>query len=169
MDKEAKKNVLRSIMKLDFNSQGFLVPNINIVTNLECFKATFVDELLISKTRVNLYENYLNYSNELKHLLQVDYLTQWINGSFVTKTINPKDIDLVTFIPEPIFSKKEKEIIDFKQRNWFDLKVDAYLIIERSNFGFESDKLYWLNQFSKTRKISRKGIRNDKGFIEISY
>jgi len=129
-------------MQLEFNSQGLLVPNKNIVTNLHSFKTTFVDDFPNSRTRVNLYENYLSYTNKLKQLLQLEFVTQWINGSFVTKTNNPKDIDLVTFIPELVYTKREKELIDLKQMNWFDLKVDAYLIIERSNFESTPKSLF---------------------------
>jgi hypothetical protein len=84
---------------LEFSNKGFLIPSSNITVSLEDFRTTFVNNFQLSKTREKLFENYIIYSNELKQTLNLKELKQWINGSFVTKAVNPKDVDLVTFVP----------------------------------------------------------------------
>ena len=154
---------------LEFSNKGFLIPSSNITVSLEDFRTTFVSNFQLSKTREKLFENYIIYSNELKQTLNLKELKQWINGSFVTKVVNPKDVDLVTFVPKEVYFKKEKELKKFKELNWFELNIDAYIIIERQNYSFESDKMYWMNHFSRTRKNTKTGKRLEKGFIEINY
>lgn len=154
---------------LVFDTKGLLVPSRNIVATLDDFNITFVKNFPMSKTREKLFENYLSYSDELKQILNLGELKQWINGSFVTKTINPKDVDLVTFIPNEVYYKNESVLRKFNEKSWFEFNIDAYILIERQGFTFESDKLYWLNHFSRTRKNLKTGKRLEKGFIEINY
>ena len=126
---------------LVFDTKGLLVPSRNIVATLDDFNITFVKNFPMSKTREKLFENYLSYSDELKQILNLGELKQWINGSFVTKTINPKDVDLVTFIPNEVYYKKESVLRKFNEKSWFEFNIDAYILIERQGFTFESDKL----------------------------
>ena len=82
---------------IDFDKRGLLAPNTIIPISLSDFKIHFVD-LIPSETRLLNFEKYIRYSDDLKSLLGLETLKQWINGSFATSSKNPKDIDLVTFI-----------------------------------------------------------------------
>ncbi len=157
------------VSTLAFNSKGLLVSDSYISISLVDFESTFVTDFPTSKTRQKIYENYIAYSDELKKLLNLSDIKQWVDGSYVTKVINPKDIDFVTFIDEKIFLKYQNDLDSFKNKNWFDLNIDAYFVIEKEGHCFESDKLYWLHHFSKTRNNSRTGKRLKKGFVEINH
>lgn len=159
---------------LNFNAKGLLMPDTSINASLEELKIHFVDDIP-SQTRLANFEKYIHYSNELKKLIQTDRLRQWINGSFVTKTIaNPKDIDLVTFIDFETWIKFREPLKDFEAEKANKIYgVDAYLLTEfpkehTSAFLFESDKAYWMGHFSKTRR-DRSGQKHPKGFLEIIY
>ena len=100
---------------------------------------------------------------------------QWVNGSFVTKKFNPRDIDIVTFIPFEVYGKLKKEI-----EAKFTMKeaekhygVDAYTIRvypadHKYYSATESDMAYWRQQFSKT-KFNRAKKHYPKGFIELNF
>lgn len=157
-----------------FNSRGLLEPVNSINCSLVDLEKHFVEDVP-SKTRRNIFNNYLDYSAQLKQLLNVEHLRQWINGSFVTKVINPKDIDLVTFVDAELYLKHEKLLKGFiSNKNWRDLGVDAYLIVVRSSddklfIRTESDRTYWMDHFTKTRQNPRSTQRPRKGFLEINY
>ena len=81
---------------LKFKAKGFLVPDINIQSDIAELEETFV--LSMSDTRAKLFEKYILYTRALKTLCNNSELIQWVDGSFVTKIPEPGDIDLVTFI-----------------------------------------------------------------------
>jgi hypothetical protein len=159
---------------IEFDAQGMLIPNRNIEIALSDFKFHFVDSIP-SDTRNLNFEKYIRYSNELKDLLQVQALKQWINGSFVTSVKNPRDIDLVTFIDYELRLKYKHELEKFEApsaNNIYD--VDAYIVTvfpenHSKAFLFESDQAYWMARFTMTRRNLRTGKKYPKGFLEISY
>lgn len=51
---------------LKFDEKGFLKPYEIIDSDLQFFKAIFVDNMEISKTREPLFENYLQYLDAIK-------------------------------------------------------------------------------------------------------
>jgi len=51
---------------LNFDEKGFLKPYEIIDSDLQFFKAIFVDNMEISKTRKSLFENYLQYLDAIK-------------------------------------------------------------------------------------------------------
>lgn len=74
-----------------FDENGYLPPGLHGAT-LEEFKTRFVDDVVESETRTDIYAGYLKYSEDLSTL---DILIkQWLDGSFTTKKINPNDLDL---------------------------------------------------------------------------
>jgi len=156
-----------------FNSHGLLTPNTNITVTIDDMKKYFVDSIQ-SSTRLDNFNKYVHYSNELKNVLQVKSLKQWINGSFVTNIQNPRDIDLVTFIDFNLREKFHLELKHFEAKASNDnFGVDAYLLTvfpeEHSKaFLFQSDKAYWIDRFSRTRR-DVYGKKNPKGFLEINY
>ncbi|RNL55878.1 DUF6932 family protein [Pedobacter jejuensis] len=160
---------------LTFNHKGHLVPNNNIRSTLDELKTEFVDAFTFSSTkRSDLYKNYLQYSNDLKTVLQRESLLQWIDGSYVTKKQEPSDIDLVTFIDGTIVDSLEALLEPFKYpQSVVNYGVDAYLVkvYDRGDKRyplFIGDQIYWMDLFDKTQR-SRNGQKHPKGFLEIIY
>lgn len=158
---------------IEFDKKGLLIPNRAISCTLQELKAHFVDNIN-SKTRLEIFNNYVEYSSRLKDLLGVEELKQWINGSFVTLTPNPKDIDFVTFIESDIAKTYRTDLENFISNNsLLSIGIDPYIIEvyeqdSESYFNYESDKAYWMNKFDKTRR-DRAGRKNPKGFLEVIY
>lgn len=157
-----------------FNRYGFLEPSGAIAISLTDFKKHFVF-VSDSETRIHNFEKYASYSNQLKKLLGLPNLKQWINGSFVTSIKNPKDIDLVTFIDFELRISFANQLKAFEaaQANAI-YGVDAYLLTvfpphHPKAFLFESDQAYWMEHFSKSRRNSRTGKKLPKGYLEIIY
>ena len=101
-----------------------------------------------------------------------DVLTQWIDGSFVTKKQEPGDIDLVTFIDFSVAEKLGDDLKDFKYPlSEIVFGVDAYLVKiyppgHQLHQLYVSDSAYWLHHFTQTRR-NRIGNKQHKGFLEI--
>lgn len=158
---------------IKFDNKGLITPNRAISCTLDELKFHFVDSIR-SKTRLEIFNNYVAYSNQLKDLLGGGELKQWINGSFVTLTPNPKDIDFVTFIESGITKTYRTDLESFISNNsLLSIGIDPYIIevYEEGNesyFKYESDKAYWTNKFDTTRR-DRAGRKNPKGFLEVIY
>ncbi|MBK9018276.1 MAG: hypothetical protein IPM82_31860, partial [Saprospiraceae bacterium] len=94
---------------------------------------------------------------------------------FVTKKLNPRDIDIVTFIPFEVYEKRRKEI-EAKFIMGGAIKhygVDAYAIRtypgkHELHFVTVHDTAEWRETFSKT-KFNRTQKRYPKGFIELNF
>lgn len=159
---------------LNFDRYGFLKPNSEIACELVDFEEHFVNAFE-SKTRRQIFEHYKTFSDEIKRITHSSFLHQWINGSFVSKKINPKDIDFVTFIEESVFIKYQNEIQHLlNSKNWYLLGVDTYFVIIRKEnnkfyFRYQSDRAYWLQQFTKVRATTKRNETRKKGFIELNY
>jgi hypothetical protein len=155
---------------LTFNSKGLLVPDHNIQSDIKELKKFFVDDIKSTK-REELFKKYILYSKSLKKICNDKGLTQWIDGSFVTKKTDPGDIDVVTFIDFSIIA--ELNLIDYKypvSQSIFG--VDAYIVkIYPSDHKlytiYQADRAYWMSYFSKTRR-NRIGNKLSKGFLEIN-
>jgi len=161
-------------MMIEFDKNGVLAPAKSILISLDEFKFHFVENIK-SDTRQTIFDRYLKYSSELKSCLQVDSLCQWINGSFVTTTPNPADIDVVSFVNIEWSHKFRSDLKRFEalQANT-NYGVDGYLITvfpenHASRFLFESDRAYWLHQFTRTKRNPKNGKRLEKGFLEVYY
>jgi hypothetical protein len=160
---------------LTFNNKGYLVPNSPISTDIEVVKKQLVVEYF-SLERTRLFEEYTRYIQDLKSLCGDVELLQWINGSFATKRKpSPNDLDLVVFIDNKILQQIGADIKEFvypqSKINYFG--IDAYVvrrypIKDGKHKLFKFDQAYWFNQFSTTRR-NRKGIKEDKGFLEVCF
>lgn len=146
-----------------FDANGNLYPPQIIETDFETFKSTFVDVVEGSRTRLLIFEEYLNYINGLKELLNAPFY-QWIDGSFITKKKNPNDIDLVTFIEKDLFQHKKKEIEVFRKLRFHNQsKIDGYFVEvlphdDKWYANYEIDRKEWFFTFSTTRSSHSKGI-----------
>ena len=157
---------------LEFNSKGLLIPNTMIESSVDELKECLVDNIT-SKTRLEIFNKYLAYSNSLKVLLGVVSIKQWINGSFVTKIANPRDIDLVSFVDYKLVEKVGDKLIAFNKEAIEDKMLDTYFVVvypkgHSKEIFYSSDLAYWIDRFDTTRR-DRKGIKNNKGFLEIIY
>lgn len=158
---------------LHFTKNGFLIPDNNIAVSVDDLNRYFV-EGIPSDTRGEIFVKYLKYSDELKNVLGLKTLKQWINGSFVTKIKNPKDIDLITFVDFDLRTRFANELKQFEAKGANDnFGVDAYLLTafptgHEKNFLFESDRAYWMEMFTRTRR-DKSGRKHRKGFLEILY
>lgn len=157
---------------LTFNHSGLLVPDKKISSTIEELENEFVSKISSSKRR-EIFKAYVKYNEDFKKVCNLQELHQWINGSFVTKKNNPGDIDLVTFIDYETVSKLGTKLDNFKYPNSETFYgVDAYIIEvypeeHKNNIRFLSDKAYWLDRFTKTRRI--RGNKLSKGFLEIKF
>lgn len=155
---------------LNFNHSGLLVPDNKITSTIEELENEFVIKIPSPK-RKEIFEAYVKYNEDFKKVCKLDKLHQWINGSYVTKTINPGDIDLLTFLNHDIISQLGSKLDNFKYPNSEIIYgVDAYIIEvfpenHINRFRYISDKAYWMDRFTKTRRI--RGNRLSKGFLEI--
>ncbi len=141
---------------INFDVKSFLKPYEIIHSDLLVFKAIFVDNIEISKTRKPLCESYLQYLDAIKKVIPNNF-HQWIDGSFVTQKQNPNDIDIVTFINYQDF---ERNIRAFDiLRSWrFDKTkgIDGYFVPvfpenHRKNPIFKMEQKEWIFQFSNDR------------------
>lgn len=161
-------------MKFSFDIRGYLEPHEKIETDLDSFKENLVDGITNSKTRQKLYEGYLKYNEDLKLLLKGQQYTQWVDGSFVSNKINPKDVDLVNLIDHELVDKFEIELNQFIKFNSKDrYGVDGYIlrIYPQGHPKYvrtQSDLVYWETWFSKS-KINRRKQRFPKGFLELKF
>lgn len=155
---------------LIFNSSGLLAPDNKITSTLEELETEFVKNIPTPK-RKEIFEAHINYSDQFKKVCNLKELHQWINGSFVTKKSSPGDIDLITFLDFETVKQLGDSINNFKYpKSEIVYGVDAYIIEvypedHKNWFIYLSDKAYWVDRFTKTRRV--KGNRLAKGFLEI--
>ena len=159
---------------LQFDENGYLLPHDVLETTLDEFQAVFVDAFPESETRRWLFDNYLDWIFDFQRDI-FPYFTQWIDGSFVTQKLNPKDIDFVTFLDGRVFEIKEKrkELDRFWSFSNEDKGLDAYLIadLSREHHDFskiENQKLIWRELYGHTRNAPLKP-RLPKGFVQINF
>ncbi len=113
---------------LIFDSKGYLTPYNAIPSTLDEMRKYFVEDIP-TKSRKEIFEKYIAYSEDLKKYLGNIPLKQWINGSFVTMERNPKDVDLVTFVNHSIIKKHGGGINIFRSHgSWENYGVDAYIV-----------------------------------------
>jgi len=161
-------------MKFSFDVRGYLTPYGKNKAEFEDVKKNLVDPFDETSTRIKLYEGYLSYNLGLKKLLDGQKFKQWVDGSFVSNKINPRDIDLVNLIDHKSVDKYEKELKQFtRQMSKEKYGVDGYIvrIYPEGHPKFvrtQSDLVYWENWFSKTR-MNRRKQRFPKGFIELDF
>jgi hypothetical protein len=144
---------------IQFDAKGYLKPASPIEVNLKTIEEAFV----FNPHRQQLFEHYIAYLNELRSIIDVPF-EQWIDGSFVSKKLQPNDIDILTFVPSQIYTANDGVLYELKQQ--FKPQIDAYYICKfpenHSKFAeTRGDYFYWLNQFTKDRQ------KNSKGFIKI--
>ena len=161
-------------MEFSFDIKGYLKPYGKNKIGKDDLKTGFVDPFDEGSSRKRLYQGYLEYNSDLKKLLRGQKYVQWIDGSFVSTQINPRDIDLVNLIDYKLVNTYEKELKDFTNRSSKErYGVDGYIVRiypegHENYVRTKSDLIYWENWFSKSR-INRRRQRFSKGFVELEF
>jgi hypothetical protein len=97
-------------MGFRFNSRGFIMPYQRVNSSVEEIRKIFVKPFPQSDTRQEIFEHYLDYLNEFKALI-TPHFTHWLDGSFMSKKLNPNDLDFVSFITV-FMSKRKKKFLE---------------------------------------------------------
>jgi len=161
-------------MKLTFDSRGNLFPYEITEISFEEFKASFVNSFSPDSKRYQLFEKYMTYMDDLSKLTTKNFY-QWIDGSFISTKVNPRDLDIVTVLSFEDYEKNKTDLsqkfISHNARK--NYKVDAYIVGKypenHEKYIFtQSDLLYWMNLFEKT-KVNKRKQQFRKGFIQINF
>ena len=150
---------------LHFDEHGYLYPYQVIETDLESIRSTFV----YNQHRQELFESYLSFLNDLKKL-EISSFFQWIDGSFTTRKLFPKDIDLITFINIDIYKLKRSRLEDLVRQY---SKIDGYfaeLYPQNHRFSSLNDwkKNHWIDVYGSTKDIGTHPVLK-KGIIQLNF
>lgn len=159
---------------LQFDNKGHLFPYKIHDLKLDEIRHIFVDAFPESETRKRLFENYLDWVFDFQRDI-FPYFTQWIDGSFVTQKLNPKDIDFVTFLDWKVYEIREKyKALDkFWSFSNEDKGLDAYIMAEfpekhNRHKEFLSVWSGWSMRYGHTRKDEQQRAY-PKGFIQVIF
>lgn len=153
---------------MEFDIYGNLQPSEIILTDWTTFETTFVSSFPKSATRAPLFSDFSTYMLNVKSVIHGDF-HQWIDGSFITNKLNPKDIDFVIFINFKDYINNQIEIDRLREmRNVHGSGMDGYFVPvypdnHPKRFLFEADQLQWQHLFGRSRTDKKKG------FIELRY
>ena len=161
-------------MDLSFDIRGYLKPAGKNKINERNFRERFVDPFEEASSRRELYNGFMRYNTDLKNLLDNENYAQWVDGSFVSRKPNPKDIDLVNLIEYQLVDTYESELRHFiNEAGKQAYGIDGYIVrIYPEHHEYyartELTLAYWKDWFSMSRRNRRKQ-RFPKGFVEIDY
>ena len=131
-----------------------------------------VEPFPASLSRATLFHEWGKYNRLLRSVIGEDF-RQWINGSFVTQKTNPKDIDLVSFIPYRAYERHEAILDKFWSDAWEAEGIDAYIVKvypeDHSNYEKRTriEQEQWVRRYSAT-KPTRDFVTYPKGFLSIT-
>ena len=106
-------------------------------------------------------------------IIKTDY-SQWINGSFISKVLKPRDVDIVSFIDYKTIKQNashlEKMLFPISFEKY---KMDAYMVRtypqnHDKHSYMVSDTLYWLHHFLKTKPNKQNKVFS-KGLVKIKF
>lgn len=155
--------------QLNFDNHGNLFPYEPIEVDLDTLEAYFVTAFPKSQTRKRLFENYLRYIYRFQDEV-FPFFEQYINGSFVTKKENPKDIDIVTFLDFEVYEKRGDRFLDkFWTFSLEDKGIDAYLVKDypKNHQMYQETaeaKIIWEDLYTRRNKR-----QPSKGFLKIVF
>ena len=127
----------------------------------------FVRAFPLSSSRIALWDNYQRFLEAIQRNISLHF-TQWINGSFISQTPDPKDIDMVVFLDAAIYRQKEALLEKYWSFALEDKGLDVYWVeaYKPEHVDFvrvtRNYQTVWRNRFGKDR------LSNKKGFIEIT-
>lgn len=152
---------------IPYTEHGNLIPGIHELS-IHQLVMQFVDDFPNSDTRRDIIHKFKQWVQQLHSLVPPRYM--WIDGSFLTTKVNPKDIDLVVFYTledlNPEVAARINELIHEVSRF---LRCDAYLCFVNESEQENERKTYWQKQFGQDRDKNEKGIvqLNQDKILEI--
>ena len=161
---------------MNFDNRGNLLEN--YVVNFEEFYSEFVSKWDSEDSiRSDISQIFQTYINDFKALITSEFII-WIDGSFLSNLKkDPQDIDFVIFINYEIIESKINLINNrfgkHGVKEFYGKQLDAYIspiypTNHKNSFWTQSDKAYWIQQFSTT-KPNRNGVKYSKGFIKMEF
>ena len=160
-------------MILNYDIRGNLKPNDVIPMQWDDFVQHFVVDKPNSRTRQGLLTNFITFLYQLQGTICPNFKV-WIDSSFVSTKINPRDIDAVFILPYDVYERKKSVlehqvfIKEFKFSKGLDLYYFAdYPENHKRYFLSHLDHLYWQDVYGRT-KPDAYGQQFDKGFIELT-
>ena len=133
------------------------------------FYEPFVDSFNTSSTRHSIFQSFEKFILHFQKEIVKEFVI-WIDGSFVTKKENPNDIDLLIFLDFDFYQKNQTKLNEYKTLGFQkETDLDLYFLIEyppehKNKFVSDIDRIYWLNQFSKTAPIAK-----ENSFLKVLY
>ncbi|CCQ97451.1 conserved hypothetical protein [[Clostridium] ultunense Esp] len=159
-------------MQQPFLPNGNLTPGIHIY-KMEEFEQQFVNEFPNSIRGPMIYDFFKNWIKLLLYVLPPRYV--WLDGSYLTKKMEPNDIDLVVFYyPEDIINEQQADAIDqLVHRISRSYACDAYICFSFEHWSKEQlgalqnqdhkiMQTYWMGQFGFDQ------LRNPKGIVQLN-
>ena len=154
------------VMPQEFLPNGNLNPGIHNY-NIEEFENQFIVDFPGSESRAAIYENFKRWLQILVKVLPPAYI--WLDGSYLTKKLNPNDIDLIVFYdPDNISEDQSLLLQQLINKTSRDYNCDAYLCYTFDNWDPQRVALipnmhtimrtYWMGQFGFDRQQQAKGI-----------
>jgi hypothetical protein len=157
----------------NYDIRGNLTPNEIIPMEWDDFVQYFVNEKTNSATRQQLLSNFTAFIEQLQGTISPNFKI-WVDGSFISTKINPRDIDAVFLLPYDIVERKKSVlehqvfIKEFKYSKGLDLYFFAdYPENHKRSFFSHHFKLYWKDIYGHTRPDTNKQ-KFSKGFIELT-
>ena len=153
---------------MTFDQYGYLTPYEVIETDIETFEEVFVKGFPSSSTRSAIFREYLAYLDQLQQIIGGEFY-QWIDGSFVTDTLNPNDIDFITWVEVKTYEKRNKELgilrnVRFERGSRMDgYIIPSYPSLHRKDYLNEINEKQWLFDWAYDDD------KRPKGLIKIQF
>jgi hypothetical protein len=130
---------------LQFDQRGLLFPYERSVISMEEFEAFFVKAFPNNEKRKVLFSSYMDYVKAFQNEVSPNF-RQWLDGSFLTRKTEPRDLDFVTLLDFEVAKEKgellRNKFLNQASEGFFGL--DAYLVevfpeSHRNHFTTKSD------------------------------
>lgn len=157
-------------MPIKIDKHGYVTPHKAVSATVEELKETFVDRFPDATERIKIFEGYLKCCDILVSLIGTHI--QWVDGSFTSGKAKPNDIDVLCFVsydqPKEVFHELKSLMTRSREEFGVDLYVIQMYPVDHSMHRiFKIDKVEWINQFTKTRKMGHRKTQYNKGFLEL--
>ena len=162
-------------MKLNFDIRGNLYPATIVTIEWADFVQCFVTDFPDSITRKRLSTNFIEFINRIQQNFNQEEFKVWIDGSFVSQKLDPRDIDAVFMLDFKV-CERYKSVLDnqfFIKELKFSKGLDLYYSCEyptnhKRHFLSHLNHLYWQDVYGSTRKDDNDR-QHSKGFIELKF
>ena len=150
---------------LQFDENGYLKSEMDTIIEVDI--PILQQYFSSSNTRKWLFDNYLNYIESFQRLV-FPYFEQWIDGSFISQTQNPRDIDIVTFLDYRVFNQKINQLDNFLSFSRESEGLDTYIVKHfpenHSKFtDYMEIRELWKARFAFDRE------ERPKSFVKINF